>query len=76
MLEKLETLRQASLIPRITDMDKLRAKHDSLSKNGKLTELLKAIPTLQLNSDVLWHRRERNQDHAHGKTGKPGRGIY
>ena len=49
MLEKLETLRHEAEadLAGITDMEALqKVKHDWLSKNGKLTDILKAIPTL------------------------------
>ena len=50
MLEKLETMRQEAEndLQSITDLQTLqKVKHDWLSKTGKVTELLKAIPTLE-----------------------------
>lgn len=50
MLEKLETLRKEAeaLLQNIADLPTLqKVKQDWLGKNGKITELLKAIPTLE-----------------------------
>lgn len=50
MLEKLETLRQEAeaILQSIADLATLqKVKQDWLGKNGKITELLKAIPTLE-----------------------------